>query len=71
MVYHIDSMSRTNLEINAEQLDRIMRRYGVRTKTEAVDLALRHLSGQPLTMSEALEMRGAFAIGNIPDDIGP
>lgn len=32
----------------------IMDRYGVRTKTEAVDLALRHLAGQPMTREEAL-----------------
>jgi Arc/MetJ family transcription regulator len=31
-----------------------MDRYGVRTKTEAVDLALRHLAGQPMTREEAL-----------------
>ncbi len=30
-----------------------MDRYGVRTKTGAVDLALRHLAGQPMTRDEA------------------
>lgn len=39
-----------------------MDRYGVHTKTEAVDLALRHLAGQPMTREEALEMRGAHAL---------
>ena len=40
-----------------------MNRYGVHTKTEAVDLALRHLAGQPMTREEALGMRGAGASG--------
>ena len=45
-----------------------MRRYGVRTKTAAVDLALRHLAGQPMTLAEALAMRGANATGDTPAD---
>jgi Arc/MetJ family transcription regulator len=48
-----------------------MDRYGVRTKTEAVDLALRHLAGQPMTREEALAMRGANAIGETPSDVAP
>ncbi len=46
----------------------VMDRYGVRAKTEAVELALRHLAGQPLTCEEALSMRGALAIGEVPGD---
>jgi Arc/MetJ family transcription regulator len=30
-----------------------MNRFGVHTKTEAVDLALRHLAGQPMTRDAA------------------
>lgn len=48
-----------------------MDRFGVRTKTEAVDLALRHLAGQPMTHEEALAMRGAHAIGTVPPDSPP
>lgn len=47
-----------------------MRRYGVRTKTEAVHLALRHTAGQPLTTNEMLSMQGAQLIGDIPADTG-
>lgn len=61
-------MARTNIEIDDERLRLVMRRYGVHTKTEAVDLALRHLAGQPMTIAEALDMRGAHAIGEIPAD---
>jgi len=36
-----------------------------------VDLALRHLAGQPMTREQALAMRGANAIGELPADTGP
>jgi Arc/MetJ family transcription regulator len=64
-------MARTNIDLDDERLALIMRRYGVHTKTEAVDLALRSLAGQPLTIAEALEMRGAHAIAEVPPDAGP
>ncbi len=57
---------RTNIEIEDSYVETVMDRYGVRTKTEAVDLALRHLAGQPMTREEALAMRGARAIGQTP-----
>ncbi len=62
---------RTNIEIDDDHLRTIMDRYGIHTKTEAVDLALRHLAGQPMTRDEALAMRGANAIGHLPDDSSP
>jgi Arc/MetJ family transcription regulator len=40
---------RTIIEIEDTYVQAIMNRYGLRTKTEAVDLALRHLAGQPMT----------------------
>lgn len=63
--------TRTNIEIENEYVDRIMARFGVRTKTEAVDLALRHLAGDPMTRAEALAMRGAGAIAELPEDTTP
>lgn len=65
------SRVRTNIEIEDDYLRAIMDRYGVATKTEAVDLALRHLAGQPMTRDEALAMRGAHAIDEITDDAAP
>ena len=62
---------RTNIEIEDSYVETIMRRYRVRTKTEAVDLALRHLAGQPMTRAEAMAMRGARAIDEIPEDSPP
>jgi Arc/MetJ family transcription regulator len=63
--------TRTNIELEDEPLERIMRRYRLRTKTEAVNLALRHLAGQPMTDEEALAMHGAHAIGAVPPDRPP
>ncbi len=60
--------SRTNIEINDAYVQAVMDRYGVHTKTEAVDLALRHLAGQPMTRDEALAMRGANAIDDIASE---
>jgi Arc/MetJ family transcription regulator len=65
------SRVRTNIEIEDLYVRAIMDRYHLRTKTEAVDLALRHLAGQPMTRDEALAMHGARAIGHVPADTGP
>lgn len=65
------SKVRTNIEIEDTYIEIIKRRYGLRTKREAVDLALRHLAGQPMTREEALAMRGAHAIGEPPEDAPP
>ena len=65
------SRTRTNIEIDDEDVHAVMARYDLRTKTDAVALALRHLAGQPMTREEALAMRGAHAIGEIPADYGP
>ena len=62
---------RTNIEIEDDDVRAIMDRYGVHTKTEAVALALRHLAGQPMTREQALALRGAGAIDEVPADIGP
>ncbi|MEJ7832056.1 MAG: type II toxin-antitoxin system VapB family antitoxin [Nocardioides sp.] len=63
--------ARTNIEIENDHVESIMVRFGARTKTEAVDLALRHLAGDPMSREEALAMRGAHAIGSVPDDQPP
>ncbi len=65
------SRVRTNIEIEDSYLQTVMERYGLRTKTDAVDLALRHLAGQPMSREEALAVRGSLSIGEIPADAGP
>jgi Arc/MetJ family transcription regulator len=62
---------RTNIEIEDTYLQVVMDRYGLHTKTDAVEFALRHLAGQPMTREEALAMRGARAIAEIPEDNRP
>lgn len=62
---------RTNIEIEDTYVQAIIDRYGVRTKTAAVELALRHLAGTPMPREEALAMRGARAIGSVPADLPP
>jgi Arc/MetJ family transcription regulator len=42
-------MTRTNIEIDDELVGRVMKRYELKTKKEAVDLALRQVAGTPLT----------------------
>ena len=62
---------RTNIEIEETYLRIVMDRYGLRTMTEAVELALRHLAGQPVSREEALAMRGAHAIEEPAADTPP
>ena len=63
------SRSRTNIEIDDDALATVMKRYGLQTKTEAVDMALRRLGARPMTRREALGMRGAQAIEDPPSEI--
>ncbi len=65
------SKVRTNIEIEDDHVQAIMDRYGIHTKTEAVAVALRHLAGQPMSREEALAMRGAHAMDDVPFDASP
>jgi Arc/MetJ family transcription regulator len=51
-------IARTNIDIDDALIERAMSRYGLRTKREAVDLALRRLVGEPLSLEDALAMGG-------------
>jgi Arc/MetJ family transcription regulator len=51
-------MSRTNIDIDDELVAEVMRRFGLRTKKEAVDLALRRLAGPPLTADFVRSLQG-------------
>lgn len=63
--------TRTNIEIDDDAVQRVMDRYGLKTKTEAVDLALRALGGRALTVEQMLAFSGADLIGEVPEDRGP
>lgn len=60
-------MGRTNIEIDAQLIARVMRRYGLPTKRAAVDLALRQLDLDPMTREEALAMRGTGWEGDLAE----
>lgn len=62
---------RTNIEVEDDDVRAIMDRYGVHTKTEAVNLALRYLAGQPMSREEAMGMRGAHAIDEVGSEDSP
>jgi Arc/MetJ family transcription regulator len=60
-------IARTNIEIDDELMARVMRRYGLRTKRAAVDLALRRLDLEPMSRTEALAMRGTGWEGELDE----
>lgn len=63
-------MARTNIDIDDDLVERVMVRYHLSTKREAVDHALRHLAGQPMTPAQMLEYFGAFPDFAAPPDPG-
>jgi Arc/MetJ family transcription regulator len=64
MVYG-DDVARTNIDIDEGLVRKVMERYGLRTKKEAVDKALRHLVGEPMTRAEVLAMQGVGWDGDL------
>lgn len=51
-------MTRTNIEIDDELVARVMRKYRLKTKREAVDFALRRAAGPRVTPEEILSYEG-------------
>jgi len=62
-------MSRTNIDLDDTMVEMAMQRYGLRTKKEVVDLALRNLVGGVMTKEQALAMEGFGWDGDL-DEIG-
>jgi Arc/MetJ family transcription regulator len=58
-------MGRTNIDIDDELIERVMRRYRLPSKRAAVELALRRLAGEPMSRDEALSMEGTGWSGNL------
>jgi len=58
-------VSRTNIDIDDEVIASVMRRYNLRTKKEAVDFALRRVHREPMSIEEALAMRGVGWDGDL------
>ncbi len=58
-------MARTNIEIDDDLMAQAMRLYRLRTKREAVDLALRRLVGEPMGREETLAAEGSGWAGDL------
>ena len=58
-------MSRTNIDIDDELCQRVMDRYHLATKRDAVNLALRRLTEEPLGVDEARSLRGSGWDGDL------
>ena len=52
-------MARTNIDLDAVACQIVMDRYHLRTKRDAVNLALRLVAGEALDLDEARAMRGS------------
>ena len=60
-------MSRTNIDIDDELIERAMQRYGFRTKRETVDYALRKIVRKPMTSEEFLALEGTGWGGDLDE----
>ncbi|MEQ7126321.1 type II toxin-antitoxin system VapB family antitoxin [Actinopolymorpha sp. B11F2] len=60
-------MARTNIDLDEDLVRRAMRRYGLRTKREAVDLALRRLVGTTTTPADIRSVRGIGWDGDLEE----
>lgn len=58
-------MARTNIDIDEEACRRVMERFNLTTMKDAVNLALRALVIEPMTLDEALAMRGTGWEGDL------
>ena len=66
LVYGV-CMSRTNINIDDEACAAIMRRYRLASKREAVNLALRTLAAESLSLDEARRLRGSGWEGDLDE----
>jgi Arc/MetJ family transcription regulator len=60
-------VSRTNIDIDDDLVEKAMRMYRLETKREAVALALRRLVGDPMTKEEVLAMQGTGWEGDLDE----
>ena len=58
-------MARTNIDIDEEACAAVMRRFGVTTKRDAVNLALQLCAVEPLSIEEALALEGSGWEGDL------
>ncbi len=59
---------RTNIEIDADALESVMKQFNLKTKREAVNMALRHVAGHPMSKEEILATLGTGIFGDVPNE---
>ena len=60
-------MARTNIDIDEDACQTVMERYHLRSKREAVNLALRLVAAEPLPLDDARQLRGSGWIGDLDE----
>ena len=60
-------MARTNIDIDDDSCREVMARFRLSTKREAVNLALRRLAGEPLSVDDARALRGSGWEGDLEE----
>ena len=58
-------MSRTNIDLDDVACARVMRRFSLSTKKDAVNTALRLVAEEPMSLDEALAMEGTGWEGDL------
>jgi Arc/MetJ family transcription regulator len=58
-------MGRTNVVVDDQLIARVMRLYGLQTKREAIDFALRKVAGLPAARRKILELEGIGLKGDL------
>jgi Arc/MetJ family transcription regulator len=58
-------MSRTNIDIDDEACRAVMDRFGLGSKREAVNFALRAVAAEPLDIDDARRLRGSGWEGDL------
>jgi len=60
-------MARTNIDLDDDACARVMERFQLGSKREAVNLALQRLAVEPLGLQEALELEGSGWDGDLEE----
>ena len=60
-------MSRTNIDIDEDACQVVMRRYQLTTKRDAVNFALRTVAGEPSSVEKARSLRGSGWDGDLEE----
>lgn len=58
-------MTRTNIDIDDDACETVMQRFGLRTKRDAVNYALRLVAGEALDLDDARALRGSGWEGDL------